>query len=92
MQQGGTDVPDHSKEKYKALYENEKIMNKSYILLQMYDVFREGGGIKISDCCGKYQISIATFRRYIAFLRGYFAEVHGKEIIYDAENMQYSIK
>ena len=44
-------------------------MNKSYVLLRMYDALRSGAGIKLTDCCGKYEISVATLRRYIAFLR-----------------------
>ena len=55
-------------------------MNKSYILLQMYDALRLGSGIKIYDCCNAYGISVATFRRYISFLRAYFSEMHGREI------------
>ncbi len=66
-------------------------MGKSYILLQMYDVLRTEGGIRISECCGKYEISVATFRRYMAFLRGYFSE-SGRELIYDPENSVYRLR
>lgn len=66
-------------------------MNKSYVLLRMYDTLHNGAGIRIAECCGKYEISIPTFRRYIAFLRGYFNEVCGKEILYDAEKTEYRI-
>ena len=52
--------------------------NKSYFLLLMYDALRAGDGLRISDCCGRYEISVATFRRYIAFLRGYCNEVLGR--------------
>ena len=38
-------------------------MNKSYIILQMYDALRLGACIKIRDCCGVYGISVSTFRR-----------------------------
>ena len=67
-------------------------MNKSYVLLRMYDALRSGAGIKLTDCCGKYEISGATFRRYIAFLRGYFDEICGREIVYDAQEAVYRLK
>lgn len=67
-------------------------MNKSYILLQMYDALRLGSGIKINDCCNDYSISIATFRRYISFLRAYFSEMYGKEIVYDPPLAMYRLK
>ncbi|HJB92748.1 MAG TPA: hypothetical protein H9708_02210 [Candidatus Borkfalkia stercoripullorum] len=67
-------------------------MNKSYILLRMYDALRSGAGVKITDCCGRYEISVATFRRYIAFLRGYVAEVCGREIVYDPGSAVYILK
>ena len=67
-------------------------MSKSYIVLRMYDILREGRAIRISDCCNGFKISIATFRRYMAFLRAYFAEVYGKEIIYDPADCFYRLK
>ncbi len=67
-------------------------MNKSYVLLQMYDAVRLGSGIRISDCCSAYDISVATFRRYMAFLRGYFSEMYGSEIVYDQQAMLYRLK
>ncbi len=67
-------------------------MNKSYILLQMYDALRLGSGIKINDCCNAYGISVATFRRYISFLRAYFSEMHGREIVYAAKMEIYMLK
>ncbi len=66
-------------------------MNKSGILLELYDVLREGGGIRINECCGKYCISVATFRRYIAFLRGYFNEHYGSDVIYCGASEEYRI-
>lgn len=69
----------------------KKRMNKSYILLQMYDRLRKGGRLRINECCGQYEISEVTFRRYIAFLRGYFNEMYGQEIIYNAADAEYKI-
>ncbi len=67
-------------------------MNKCYILLKLYDRLRAGLNITIADCCGRYEISVATFRRYIAFLRGYFGETCGRDLIYDAEAGVYRLK
>ena len=65
--------------------------NKSYILLLLYDDLRAGKGIRIAECCGQFGFSVATFRRYIAFLRGYFNEIYGQEIVYDAETLSYRL-
>ncbi len=67
-------------------------MNKSYVILQMYDSLRSGQGIAIKDCCNVYRISVATFRRHIAFLRDYVMEASGREIIYDASLSRYRLK
>lgn len=67
-------------------------MNKSYIILRMYDILKSGGGIKITECCGEYAISLSTFRRYIAFLREYFEEIYAKEIVYDPGTEIYRLR
>lgn len=67
-------------------------MNKSYILLRMYDVLCAGGGLRISQCREEYNISLSTFRRYMAFLRGYFSEIRAKEIVYRADTGEYILK
>lgn len=66
--------------------------SKSYVVLQLYDVLRKGGFLRISECCGEYAISVATFRRYVAFLRGYFSEKMGRDLIYDAARQVYCLK
>ena len=66
-------------------------MNKSYILLRLYDQFRTGKRVKITECCQEYDISISTFRRYIAFLREYFNEFFGHEIIYMPQTSEYML-
>ena len=67
-------------------------MNKSYVLLRMYDELREGAGIRLTGWCAEYKLSVATFRRYIAFLRGYFIGTTGEEIIYDSVSGLYVLK
>ncbi len=66
--------------------------SKSYILLQLYDRLRTGGVIRITECCGAFEISVATFRRYIAFLRGYFSEMCGKELVYEPNMTAYCLR
>lgn len=67
-------------------------MNKSYILLRMYDKFKLGKKVKIGECCGEFNISVSSFRRYIAFLRYYFDEFYGQEIVYLPETSEYVLK
>ena len=67
-------------------------MKKNYIILRMYDTFRCGASVKIDECCEKYDISVATFRRYLAFLRSYFSEIYGREIIYNPDRMVYRLE
>lgn len=67
-------------------------MNKSYVLLRMYDELRGGMGIRLNEWCAEYNLSVSTFRRYIAFLRGYFVGVTGAEIVYDSVNEMYVLR
>lgn len=67
-------------------------MNKSYILLRMYDALSKGRKLRINECCGEYDISVSTFRRYMAFLRNYFAEFYAKDIVYIPETAEYRLK
>ena len=66
-------------------------MNKSYILLRMYDDLRLGKKVAINECCTEFKISVSTFRRYMAFLRAYFAEVYAQEIVYDSFTAEYKL-
>lgn len=67
-------------------------MNKSYVILQMYDALNSGRKLRINECCGEYDISVSTFRRYMALLRSYYGEFLGEEIIYSPENAEYSLE
>ena len=66
-------------------------MNKCYVLLDLYSTLINGGEISITECCNEYNISIPTFRRYIACLRNYCLEKEGKEIVYNALQKVYKI-
>lgn len=66
--------------------------NKSYIVLLMYDAIRMGVGVKIDECCGRYDISVATFRRHVAFLRAYFMEQFGQNVVYDSSEKRYRLE
>lgn len=67
-------------------------MEKSYIILDMYDKLCAGEGLKIDECLSQYGISVPTFRRYIAFLRFYFAQKKGKDIVYKSKTAEYKLK
>ena len=66
--------------------------NKSYIVLLMYDAIRMGTGVKIDECCGRYDISVATFRLHVAFLRAYFMEQFGQNVVYDSSEKRYRLE
>ena len=66
--------------------------NKSYIVLLMYDGIRVGGGVKSGGCRGMYDISVATFRRHVAFLRAYFMEQFGQNVVYDSSEKRYRLE
>lgn len=65
--------------------------NKGYILLSMHDTLINGNGINIHRCMAEYKISIATFRRYIALLRVFYADRYGADIAYDGNTEQYKV-
>lgn len=67
-------------------------MVKSYIVLKMYDELRKGRKIDLRAWCDVYKISLPTFRRHIAFLRGYLMETHGVDLIYDRSISGYRLE
>ena len=67
-------------------------MNKIYVILRMYDDLLADHAIKINECCKTYDISVSTFRRYIACLRNYLAEQRSEEIIYLPEHSEYVLE
>ena len=66
-------------------------MEKTYVILKMYDSLMAGEEIKLVDTMANYGISIATFRRYVSFLRYYFLSVYGRELVYDAGENIYKL-
>lgn len=67
-------------------------MNKSYILLGMYEDLITGQAIKIGEFCAEHGISVSTFRRYIACLRCFLADRRGDEIVYLSERSEYVLE
>ena len=67
-------------------------MSKYFILLQMYDILQKGGKLEIKACCEKFGFSVATYYRYIAFLRTYLKEEYGRELLFDSLEKNYSVK
>lgn len=66
-------------------------MNKSYVLLLMCEDLKKGNPLRLEECLQRYGISVPTFRRYIALLRDFFMEVHGKEIKYYPAEKSYRV-
>lgn len=64
-------------------------MKKTAAVLWLYDEFGQGRSIGIGECCCELGISVPTFRRYIALLRAYFMEKHGRDIVYDTLKKAY---
>ena len=67
-------------------------MNKSYVLLCLYEKLQSGKGIQIETCCKEFGISVPTFRRYISILRDFFWEKHNSEIKYDIKQKEYRVE
>ena len=66
-------------------------MTKSYILLCLCDQLEKGRMLKINECCGEFEISIPTFRRYVATLREFFWERYRIDLMYDASKKAYRL-
>lgn len=64
-------------------------MNKHFILLQMYDTLLNGETLELNSCCERYGYSVATFYRYIAFLRRYFKEEYKRDVLFDSSGREY---
>lgn len=67
-------------------------MEKSIIILKMYDRLLVGDELTLEYCCEEFEISNATFHRYIALLRYYFTVMHGKELVFSREKNTYLLK
>ena len=64
-------------------------MNKSYALLYLCEQLKEGKAIDMQTCMLVYDISVPTFRRYMADLRAFFTEKYGLEIKYISAKKGY---
>ncbi|MBQ8884993.1 MAG: hypothetical protein IJY62_01270 [Clostridia bacterium] len=67
-------------------------MEKSYVILCMYEELLKGNPLCIDNCLVEYRISVPTFRRYLALLREFFAERHGADIRYDKTEKGYYLE
>ncbi len=68
-------------------------LNKSQIILKMYDSLIRNYGIKINDYINKYNISLRTFQRYIAEINAFlFNEFKNQVVNYDHENKIYYLE
>ena len=67
-------------------------MLKSYVVLRLYDAFMKGEPVEIETCCTAYNISVPTFRRYIALLRDYFIEEYNYDLLYSKSKNYYYLR
>ena len=66
-------------------------MQKSVIVLFMYEDLLNGKTVTIKEYCEKFNISSSTFYRYILTIREYLWESKLKEVIYDVKKHGYKI-
>lgn len=66
-------------------------MEKSIVILNMYDDLLEGKEVNINRFCADYGMSVSTFYRYITVLREYVWEKSKQEIIYNPRKNSYKL-
>lgn len=68
-------------------------LNKSQIILKMYDSLIRKHNIKVNDYINKYNMSLRTFQRYIAEINAFlFNEFKNQIVSYDYENKFYYLE
>lgn len=65
---------------------------KSYVLFQLYDKLNCGEVLRRDEVLREYEISISTFRRYIALLREYYRDCYGKDVVYVSKTETYRLR
>jgi len=63
-------------------------MKKSIIILNIYDDLLSGKIVDATICCERYDISIATFYRYITVIR-HFVKEKNRILRYDRKRKTY---
>ena len=66
-----------------------KFMNKSYLVLCMHQDLENGKGLSLKDWCSQNQMTVSSFRRYVALLRDFYWHEKQTFIIYDAKRQRY---
>ena len=63
---------------------------KSMIMLYMYDLLIEGNEFTIDEIVSIYNISVRTYRRYIAEINNFLCEQYKqKEVVFSKEKRTY---
>lgn len=81
----------NTKEIQKVLFKKFKKVNKTYVVLILYDMLKQKKVVKINYFCQAYGISIPTFRRYLSLIREYLWENYLLTVTYDREKSGYYI-
>ena len=67
-------------------------MEKSIIILYIYDRLLNGRSVTASECMARFGISLSTFYRYVNTVRAFLWEKACKEICYDPKTTSYYIE
>ena len=68
------------------------IMNKCYVVLDMYERLKNGEMINLNNSCKEYGISEPTFRRYLSVLRNFCCKKLRREIAYIPKCKGYELR
>ena len=55
----------------------------------MYQRLESGKGLEVKEWCGSNQMSLSSFRRYVALLRDFYWQEKQTTIVYDQKTQKY---
>ena len=68
-------------------------MNKTQVILYLYDVLLNGGRIYLEETMVNYDISLSTFRRYISEINIFLCNTYKNQVVYyDYKDNCYYLK
>ena len=68
-------------------------MNKTQVILYLYDVLLNGGRIYLEETMVNYDISLSTFRRYISEINIFLYNTYKNQVVYyDYKDNCYYLK
>ena len=68
-------------------------MNKTQVILYLYDFLLNGGRIYLEETMVNYDISLSTFRRYISEINIFLCNTYKNQVVYyDYKDNCYYLK